>query len=189
MPREEVATPGEGNTIRIRGAASLGPGRCPLPTSCDTRLLVDLAHTHREGESGFAFIPDGTMLLTHYINLMANLRSTCARRVVLRITPPAPAAAAAAAADLPSAMDAAFTSAAATATAAATTATAAPPAVPTAACCAPAPTAPTPAPAIDLTDLSDLVSPVGAVTWRKVATPHGAGMDIVLGDAQYGQEN
>eukprot|EP00955_Chlamydomonas_euryale_P081234 363547-Chlamydomonas_euryale.AAC.6 len=48
----------------------------------NTKLLVDLATAHRAGESDYAFVPDGTMVLTNFVNLMANLRSTCARRMV-----------------------------------------------------------------------------------------------------------
>lgn len=60
----------------------------------NSKLLVELANTHGPGSDDFCFIPDGTMLLTSFVNMMANLQSYCAGNTRLRLTPPpAPASA------------------------------------------------------------------------------------------------
>lgn len=71
-------------------------GACKLITigfgyDVNSKLLVDLANTQGDGFGNeFIFIPDGTMLLTSFVNMIANLQSTCAYRAVLRLLPPAP---------------------------------------------------------------------------------------------------
>jgi len=142
----------------------------------NTKLLVDLATAHRAGESDYAFVPDGTMVLTNFVNLMANLRSTCARRMVLHITPPAPPSSAAApdaGAALASAMDAAFTTGLSAPSPPDASRTVA--GVPVARTC-------------HGVDLTRLVKPMGGAVWRPLPTAHGVGVTVVLGDVQYGQE-
>jgi hypothetical protein len=147
--------------------------------SVNSRLLVELADTHGGGSGNdFHFIPDGTMLLTTFVNLMANLESTCARDVVLRIGSNSQSAALAAAAAAPSAVP--MTSAAASDVIEAMDAlfvanvratdmlTAATPAI-----AAPEPWS-----------IPEAVSVVGEAVWRP--TPSG-GMTIHLGDVLYGQ--
>jgi hypothetical protein len=71
-------------------------GGCKLITigfgyDVNSKLLVDLANTQGDGYGNeFIFIPDGTMLLTSFVNMIANLQSTCAYRALLRLLPPGP---------------------------------------------------------------------------------------------------
>lgn len=63
----------------------------------NSKLLADLAnasvydkrysvtYTYNTGND-FLFIPDGTMLLTNFVNMLANIQSICERNVVLRLT-------------------------------------------------------------------------------------------------------
>ena len=48
----------------------------------NSKLLVDLANAHGPGNE-FLFIPDGTMLLTNFVNMLANLQSICARQMMV----------------------------------------------------------------------------------------------------------
>lgn len=130
----------------------------------NSKLLLELAMTHGRGMGNdLAFIPDGTMLLTNFVNLCANLKSTCMRRAVLRIMPPAAGGLSEPRplTDVAQAMDAAFTTGAATATAAATP----------------------PSPI----NLPSLVSVQGEVAWRPLPLPDGSvGLEVLLGDVLYG---
>lgn len=146
----------------------------------NSKLLLDLATAHAPSGNDFLFIPDGTMLLTTFVNLMSNLLTTCGRGMQLRIKPSAAATAAAAASapaqagaggsdaaaapavDLAVAMDAAFTT----------------PGAPAAGAAA-APTT--------LVDLPTLVSVAGDVPHLPLATPVAIGLSLQLGDVRYGQ--
>ena len=139
----------------------------------NSKLLLDLANVHGGGSGDdFHFIPDGTMLLTTFVNLMANLQSSCARRAVLRIRGPSAVpqgpTAAATVADMAEAMDALFTTNGRLAPAA-------------------APVGPAAAPV----DLPSLINVTGEAAWQAVPAlggeAGGVGMEFQLGDVLYGQ--
>lgn len=146
----------------------------------NSKLLQELSDTHGSGAgSDFAFIPDGSMLLTTFVNLMANLQSTCARYCSLYITPPtqvvraeSDAPSAPPLVDLVNAMDAAFAGTSLN----------------------PSARAPQAVPAVQTENaapvrISSLVTVPGEVVWKQYAVPGsgGSGLEVRLGDLLYGQ--
>ena len=137
----------------------------------NSRLLVDLADMHGGGcGNDFHFIPDGTMLLTTFVNLMANLQSTCARDVVLHIgsggpsTPGGSSSTPPSAANVIEAMDNLFTTNAKATGQATSSLTNAP----------------------EPLNIPALISIAGEAVWKPAVPPTG-GVSVHLGDVQYGQ--
>eukprot|EP00798_Chlamydomonas_sp_ICE-L_P026003 gene26003-11694_t len=143
----------------------------------NSKLLADIADTHGDGfGNDFAFIPDGSMLLTNFVNMMANLKSTCARETVLHIIPNTGASGATPdkiPVDLMNAMDAGFKGMALN-----TDDDTNPKRDTSSTAC---------------TDLPSMVSVMGDVPWKPLtskgdgAGAPATGIMINLGDLQYGQ--
>lgn len=178
-------------------------GPCKLVTmgfgyDVNSKLLLELAQAHcaearpsklpgAGAGDDFAFIPDGTMLLTTFVNLMANLTSTVAKDAVLRIVP----AGVAAGPTKPSPSSPSMANAvavlenawaydlvgSATATATGTSGT------------APAGTAAgTNGTASDLTKLVQVMGDAPFSPLRLTPTAAGVGLELPLGDVLYGQQ-
>ena len=153
-------------------------GACKLVTigfgyDVNSKLLVDLANTQGDGFGNeFIFIPDGTMLLTSFVNMIANLQSTCAYRAVLRLLPPAAANSDASrsignftsfgsqATDVAAALETAFTGVSIT---------------------------PDQTPGNGIS-IPSLVTVTGEATFKYLSTNSGIGLEVDFGDVIYGQE-